>query len=131
MIEPFFGTGSPTWQGMSPPALGWPQVAPVGYRTVAAAPTLSNPLPTHSAPGVMAPRLPAAGPISPIDVSGFGAVPLALGQPGFFGPGLAGGFYPGFSPFGIGPLSGFVAPEVAANFSLPAFLSAVAVKRGQ
>jgi len=118
---------------MPSPILGWSQVPPVGYRAIGAgAPVFGSPQLSQTVPGLPAPRTSPAGTLSPIDVYGFGAGTMGFAQPAFASPGLAGGFQGGFGPFAFaGPLSGFVAPDIATHFSLPAFLAAVAVKRGQ
>ncbi len=107
MIEPLYGSASPTWPG--PPMSVWPQAAvPIPQWTVGASGTPFNG-PQFAAPaaaGLTASQAPQ---------------PIGTAEPfGFTNP-------VGFA----GALHGFVTPETTAGWTHRTLLAAVAIRRGQ
>lgn len=103
MIEPLFGTPAAPWSGIAAPAFGW--VVPPANRPLANGLTFGM------------------SPLSPAPVSG-PALPARSSVPGAFGA---------MPPevYGVGALPALLGVEVAGGYSVPALLSAVAIRRGQ
>jgi len=108
MIEPLFATPAAPWSGISAPGFGWaipPANRPLANGLTFGLSPLSAPVVTAT-PG-LPPRGAVLGALAAVPPDVYGATTF----PGAFAP-----------AFGV---------EIAGNYSIPALLSAVAIRRGQ
>jgi hypothetical protein len=108
MIEPLFGTPAAPWTGIAAPAFGW--IVPPPNRPLANGITFGvsplGPAGVSASPGLPS-RTNVPGPFAAVPPEVYGVSSF----PGSFSPALGG--------------------DVAGVFSVPALLSAVAIRRGQ